>query len=468
MTPDASFPLDPKHVNGSSNGHALPLNGNHTNGSHADGAHPESDHNDGGHTDGNNDAISVHGSANGQAPRENAAASSLAASVEETSGQTLSDQTLPVATMAPPNLMRRPVLRALIIAPERKALATRRVERFLLESGHAVRFERTEAFASEEGTQRALEVFESTPDDRPDVMLLDCGGDKDALETLCRRVRASAVLPRIGAQLMAVVPHNLLSRDPHVWDNLRGAGADMLLDADAPLPVVEAYLENGAQTARLCRELRGARDQLARHQQVDEVTGLLNRRFFFQAAYREVSRARRYGHPLACLMLEVDHLVHFNESYGYSCGDGILKTMATLLRAWTRDSDIVARFAGTKMVLLLPETPVEGAVGLREKLQRVVEDTPFSWEGHALPVTLSIGEAERPASLPEPRPGDIEAEREEEGSGVSVREELADLLADADAALYVAKRGARTPAAFVEYTAAPEESEGKGLYNEDA
>src|SRR5262249_19161184 len=139
----------------------------------------------------------------------------------------------------------------------------------------------------------------------------------------------------------------------------------------------------------------------------------------------------------------------------YACGDYILRTVAHIIRQWTRESDILGRFGGAKFVVMLAETDIQGAMMSREKLQHQVATTEFVWKDVALPVTLSIGESERRAErrrAPAERPRHVEEYplEEDEIEMLSVREELADLLADSDAALFVAKKGARYPSVCVE------------------
>jgi diguanylate cyclase (GGDEF)-like protein len=211
-------------------------------------------------------------------------------------------------------------------------------------------------------------------------------------------------------------------------------------------------LEMWSRHARLHRDLLGLRETLGKQVQTDDLTQLLNRRYFFQAAHREVSRARRYNQPLSCLMVDINYFKLFNKTFGYGCGDYILRAVATTVRAWTRESDILARFGAKKFVILLPSTDIEGAMMLREKLQSEIGQFDFMWQDQKLPVTISIGEAERRRE--DPRTAERQyrtpAYEEDERSDIdetplSVREELADLLEDADAALYVAKKGVRYP-----------------------
>jgi diguanylate cyclase (GGDEF)-like protein len=283
-------------------------------------------------------------------------------------------------------------------------------------------------------------------DSNPEIILLDPGHNTPQARELCAHLKEESD----GTLVIVVLPlsgNGALSPDG-LWASWSAAGADMLLDANISSIELESQLDLWTRHVRVTREMNSMRETLGKQVQTDELTQLLNRRFFFQAAHREVSRSRRYNHALSCLMIDVNYFKLYNKTYGYSCGDYILRSIATTIRAWTRESDINARFGAKKFVLLLPETDIEGAMMLREKLLREVADFGFVWQGQRLPVTISIGEAERRRDFHgEPGIGSTRhtAEEDEDDMPVSVREELADLLEDADAALYVAKKGVRYP-----------------------
>jgi GGDEF domain-containing protein len=129
--------------------------------------------------------------------------------------------------------------------------------------------------------------------------------------------------------------------------------------------------------------------------------------------------------------------------FGYDCGDYVLRGVAGILRDSTRDSDIVARFSEDKFVVMLPETTIAGAISMGENIQRLISEMEFNWQGQNLPVSVSIGEAGRRR---DEDAGSVNAaDEDDESVALSLREELAELLEEADAALFVAKRGVRSP-----------------------
>ncbi len=284
-------------------------------------------------------------------------------------------------------------------------------------------------------------------DDPPEVVLVDAASEAlfSQARELCRAIAPEC--DAVGAVLVVALPlGSAAAADGRTWDDWQEAGAQALVDIDSPPALARSWFESWARFARLRREHAVLRETVGKQVQHDELTGTLNRRFFFQAAHREISRARRYGHPMSCLMVDINYFGLFNKTFGYHCGDYILRSIAQTLRSWTRESDIVSRFGAKKFAILLPETDVSGAMLLHEKLQREVIETAFEWGEQRLPVTVSIGEAERVITAPEAVINDWNApEWSGEDAPPSVREELAELLEDADAALFVAKKGVRYP-----------------------
>jgi two-component system cell cycle response regulator len=151
----------------------------------------------------------------------------------------------------------------------------------------------------------------------------------------------------------------------------------------------------------------------------DALTGLHNRRYLDShiAALFADSVAR--GRQLSMLLLDIDRFKSINDTYGHDAGDEVLREFALRVRAHTRGIDVVARFGGEEIVVLVPDTPLDGARNVAERIREQVETVPFPIHGGArrIAVTVSIGVAAR-------QPGD--------GSG-------ADILKRADLALYRAK-----------------------------
>ena len=121
----------------------------------------------------------------------------------------------------------------------------------------------------------------------------------------------------------------------------------------------------------------------------DGLTGVKNRRAFGEKLAEEITRSTRYGPPLSLLLLDVDKFKQYNDTFGHPAGDEVLKTVARLLLEQARATDFVARYGGEEFTLVLPDTGVEGAVVMAERLRAVLEAAP--WAQRA--VTASFGAA---------------------------------------------------------------------------
>jgi len=126
----------------------------------------------------------------------------------------------------------------------------------------------------------------------------------------------------------------------------------------------------------------------------DPLTGLNNRRYFFEAARRELERARRYQSPLSLIMVDIDHFKRVNDTHGHQAGDRVLVGVTNRCREKLREVDICARYGGEEFVFLLPETDLEGAQQVAERLRAVVNDTPIEAGEKQISVTISLGVAE--------------------------------------------------------------------------
>lgn len=152
----------------------------------------------------------------------------------------------------------------------------------------------------------------------------------------------------------------------------------------------------------------------------DALTGLRNRLGLQRALQRAFAEARRYARPLSCLMIDVDRFKEVNDTYTHGAGDAVLAQAARVLTESVRGSDVVCRYGGDEFVVIMPQTPLEGALALGEKIRLAASAHPFGEGGRVISLTFSIGAAEL---LPD------ESDR--------------DMLARADAALYEAKAAGR-------------------------
>ena len=137
----------------------------------------------------------------------------------------------------------------------------------------------------------------------------------------------------------------------------------------------------------------------------DELTGLYNRRYFFERFEREVYRSNRYNRVLSLLMIDIDHFKNYNDTYGHLRGDRLLKRLSRILEGSLRKIDVVARYGGEEFLVLLPETTKEQAVMVGEKLRRAVENCDFNDDDSNLEpqhITITVGVASVPDDANEP------------------------------------------------------------------
>ncbi|MEN8177002.1 MAG: diguanylate cyclase [Pseudomonadota bacterium] len=154
----------------------------------------------------------------------------------------------------------------------------------------------------------------------------------------------------------------------------------------------------------------------------DQLTGLYNRRVLEERLSDEVDRAVRYNHSLSVFMLDIDHFKRINDNHGHPAGDIALTTLASILEKTTRKTDFLARYGGEEFVVILPETPLDTALLLAERLREEVSNQPVTIDDELrVEVTASIGIACFPEHTQSPQ----------------------ELLGIADKALYKAKRDGR-------------------------
>jgi diguanylate cyclase (GGDEF)-like protein len=168
--------------------------------------------------------------------------------------------------------------------------------------------------------------------------------------------------------------------------------------SEQPGPFSEATLEAAADIARLASRAfsRGLiLEKALEMASSDELTGLMNRRGYYQRFEAEIERARRHQIPLCVALLDVDHFKKFNDTYGHLSGDLILKTLSDLFGRNMRKSDVICRFGGEEFAILLPDTSLRAATDLIDRLRQSVANLEIpDFTGEKLKVTISAGLAE--------------------------------------------------------------------------
>ncbi|MGN6377796.1 MAG: GGDEF domain-containing protein [Gaiellales bacterium] len=154
----------------------------------------------------------------------------------------------------------------------------------------------------------------------------------------------------------------------------------------------------------------------------DALTGLANRRQFYEVLGREYERAQRFGHELGLILLDIDDFKQINDTLGHLAGDAVLHAIGQTVLSMIREIDVAARYGGEEFAILLPQTGREGAAQLAQRLRGAIAERDIVFAGTPVEgVTASFGVAAGPED------------------GVT----QLDLIASADAALYEAKRGGK-------------------------
>jgi diguanylate cyclase (GGDEF)-like protein len=151
-------------------------------------------------------------------------------------------------------------------------------------------------------------------------------------------------------------------------------------------------ISNLVSEAGLALEVVALYDNMKVMAVTDGLTGLYNHREFYQALRRELERARRYRHTLSLLMIDVDDFKRFNDRFGHPAGDIALRDIADLLRKCARTTDIIARYGGEELAVILPESTPGGALMVAERIKSEVAGHNFIHDASdPVHLTVSIG-----------------------------------------------------------------------------
>ncbi|KGM42674.1 hypothetical protein JY97_12255 [Alkalispirochaeta odontotermitis] len=153
-------------------------------------------------------------------------------------------------------------------------------------------------------------------------------------------------------------------------------------------------IHNTMEKFRMKTEIKQAMDKMAELSTKDELTDLYNRRYFMEAAEREIAGAARYGQSLSLLMLDIDHFKEINDNHGHPAGDEVLKHTARLLQNSIRKCDVACRYGGEEFAVIMPNTPLANARIFCERLRKKHEDSKVSYDSTKIRLTVSIGLAE--------------------------------------------------------------------------
>lgn len=254
-------------------------------------------------------------------------------------------------------------------------------------------------------------------EERPDLVVCDlvmpgCDG--------IQLLRLRAAKPELASiPVLILTADTELDRKVELFD--RGA-SDYVCKPFDPRELV-ARVRVHLRLKLMAEDLAAANEKLYRLSCTDPLTELFNRRHFNNVLDVEVARLQRYGIPLALILADVDHFKRVNDEHGHPVGDEVLRRVAVTLGRSVRKADVVARYGGEEIAIVLTNTGTAGAFVLAERLRAAVETTPVQAGERTVRCTASFGVAAADTSA------DVT--------------DAAKLVSRADCALYAAKRDGR-------------------------
>jgi len=198
----------------------------------------------------------------------------------------------------------------------------------------------------------------------------------------------------------------------------RAKGAIVTFDDVTELERTSAQLEETVQRLEKSQdEVRLQNEELRLLARTDPLTGVANRRYFFTSFEEAFEESRRTGRAFSCVMADIDHFKQVNDLHGHTMGDEVIRLVSASIRSVIRSSDAVCRYGGEEFCVALLDTPLEAARAVAERMRQTIDSPGFA----RIPLTVSFGV-----------------------SGVEFgAQTLAELIQQADAALYAAKRAGR-------------------------
>ena len=188
------------------------------------------------------------------------------------------------------------------------------------------------------------------------------------------------------------------------------------------------FIEHLASVLSVCLENTLNFETMRRTSLIDPLTGVNNRRFLEQRIEEELDRSLRSREALSCLFLDIDYFKSINDNFGHQAGDHVLAQVAVTIKKQLRSNDVLSRYGGEEFVALLSETDESIGGEIAERIRSRIEMLQLSYNGQAIPVTISVGAATFDPNQTTQSPVTRKAE---------------ELIQAADAALYEAKHDGR-------------------------
>lgn len=215
------------------------------------------------------------------------------------------------------------------------------------------------------------------------------------------------------------------SNTEYIIQMLDAGASDYIMKPFVPLEFL-ARVRTHLRIRDLQEELIATNDKLKELVDIDDLTGLYNMRSLYSRLEFEIERARRFDRSVCVVMMDMDHFKSVNDGHDHLFGSFVIAEVGKVIKATTRNIDIPARYGGDEFLIVLSETPVNGARMFCERLRKAIESATFTNGVDSIKLTISIGFAMTNAS-----------------EQISAK----DLVRRADMALYEAKRSGRNQVA---------------------
>ncbi len=194
-------------------------------------------------------------------------------------------------------------------------------------------------------------------------------------------------LATITAVLLPVTAYSLITGDI-IFAGMAVGAIVFFLSAIRATKVLGYALH---QNFLMTHQLKLSKEEAERLARIDDLTGMLNRRAFYEYGEVLANSSQRNKDELAMIVMDIDDFKSINDRFGHAAGDVALKQVGQLLLKRLRKSDTFARIGGDEFGMLLPKTPLGKAAQLAEELRRVIEDTPVKFENETFTITASFG-----------------------------------------------------------------------------
>jgi len=232
-------------------------------------------------------------------------------------------------------------------------------------------------------SSRALELLE---ENHIDLILLDILMPGINGYDLCRVLKAKESTASIP-----VIFITANSDEESIDTAFEVGGIDYITKPFKALELL-ARIKTHLKTKELLHDLEESHKELEIQASQDHMTKLYNRRYFAEISKKIMQLSKRNKKELSVLMIDIDKFKNINDTYGHQVGDEVIISFANILKEFSRDSDVACRFGGEEFLLLLPETDLDGAMQIAEKLRKYVEEFTIKLEDDlTLNYTISIG-----------------------------------------------------------------------------